>query len=165
VLFLSPSLFIVVLALSAPPAGAHSEGEREPEPPEEMSFGVGIDLISLERRAEETRLKVLDLLIVRGLDLETRSPSYSSVRVLRAPLLEIFRRKRDGPDGSLRILDSPLLTLFRRSWRGEEETDAAFLRIPILGSLYRARRDERGKRTDLLFLVHLIESDGDVEPE
>jgi hypothetical protein len=156
---------MAVLALAAPLAGAQPEGEGEPEPPEEISFGVGIDLISLDRRAEETRLKILDVLIVRGLDLETRSPSYSSVRVLRAPLLEVFRHKRDGPDGSLHILDSPLLTLFRRSWRGEEEIDTACLRIPILGSLYRARRDERGKRTDLLFLVHLIESDGDVEAE
>lgn len=143
-------------AASAEPGGEVADSSGCPA--EELSVGFGIRLFSHDREEGVRRTRILDLLLVSGIDHEFRDGGYSKLKVLRAPLVTLFGAVRDGADRSVRVLDIPLVTLFRSDRTGNEEIDSAFLHVPLLGSLYRYRREGSNERVDLLFLVRLRNS-------
>ncbi len=150
----------VILGL-APSAGLGDDPEaQEPVPlerrtMEETAVGFGIDLFSINRREDETRIAVLDLGLFSLLELEDRGPDYFELEILDLPLVTVFERKKDGEMQSLRILNVPLFSLFESEQEGDERVETHVIRLPLIGSLYRHEKDETGERRDILYLIHL----------
>jgi hypothetical protein len=149
-----------VLAL-APAPGLGDDPETEQSGPEqrrtmeETSVGFGIDLFSVSRQEDDTRIAVLDLGLLSVFELEDQDSDYFELEVLDLPLVTTFERRRDGERQSLRILNVPLFSLFKTEREGDERVETHFLQLPLIGALYSHERDEVGDRRDILYVIHL----------
>ncbi len=157
-----PFALAAILSFTASPA--LSEGDKDAEADgapasgeasEDFSIGFGIDLISSERRGGETRTRLLDVTLVRLLDVESRDPDYSRLELLHVPLVTVYTRERDGDKSSVRLLDVPFFTLFRSDRQGDEQLDTRFFELPIVGSLYAHEKTADRERRQVLFLIRL----------
>ena len=100
------------------------------------------------------RFRLLDFWIVKFVDMESRKdPEYYRLDVVDVPLVTLFSRERDEDKTSTSLLTLPGFALFRNKTRGDTHVDRQFLKLPLIGSLFRYRRTPRETRTEILFLM------------
>ena len=154
-----PIALALVLCSGALPATADEieEEVQGAEPTEEgpgrLSIGFGIDLFSLEREPGYRKLKVLDLLLVSAVEMESRDPDQYELEVLSAPFVSGYHNERDGEKTSLRVLSVPFFSLFQRDREGDDKLKIQVLKLPLIGALYFHERDGGHRKTRVLYLI------------
>jgi hypothetical protein len=69
-------------------------------------------------------------------------------------IFALFRRHSDTEMSCTRVLDIPFFSLYRSMQEGDQ-SDRQFLRLPIIGSLYRHRVDGNYHRREFLYLIDI----------
>lgn len=158
----NPLPVLLAFALATFAVGARADDPPPPYPDEpahpadDVSIAFGLDLFRIDHDPEETRVRVLDLALLKVLEVTSRPTGFSHVEVLHAPLVVPFESMREPEFRRTRVLDVPLFTL----WRSEEDLaegrrETAFFELPILGALFRRSEDRGARGLDLLFFAHL----------
>ena len=75
----------------------------------------------------------------------------TSMKILHAPLVTVFKAKKNENEHKVEIVDVPFFTLAQTKSRKNGEFANKFLKLPILGSLFHHKR--QGDREKIRFLI------------
>ncbi len=125
--------------------------EEEPQDRSDVRVGWGIYLFDMQREPNRTTTRVLDLWILRLLEVGSgTNPDYSAFGLLEGPLFKIFARRKDGVTRELRFADFRILALYRGKRQSEDQSEWHVLKLPFIGSLL--SREEIGNEHKWTFL-------------
>jgi hypothetical protein len=113
-----------------------------------------IDLIALDREPRGTTLRLLDLKILRLLEVGFGEDYYSVSLVESPELLNVFTSRREGPSYEHRLLDLQALALAvgRATSESDDESSMNLLKMPILGSAYGHETEPVEERWNVLYV-------------
>lgn len=118
---------------------------------DDVDFGV--EVFRVHSTPERTRVKVLDLILVKLFEYDRREERYQKVEVLDVPFFTLYESSRHDERTSTRFPRVPLFSLYRRDRDGEWESDIRLLSLPLIGSLYRHQVDGASHRRQVLFFI------------
>lgn len=157
-----PSRVLLIALLAAVAFGCAQTGG-----PDSIRVGAGVDLVTFERSEESTRLKLLDLRVLRLFEY-LNSTEAQGIGFLESPIFKLFARRSDANTSEMRFLDFRILAIFRSVRESAEKSELHFLRLPLLGSLYGYEREGDVERRTILFLYTrqtVRPEEMDVEPD
>jgi hypothetical protein len=111
-----------------------------------------IDLVALDVEPRGTTFRLLDLKILKLLEVG-RGDDYYSFALLETPgVMEPVTVRRDGPTQELRLLDVQVLALLRRTRESATQEETRVVKPPILRSLYGHQLDGTEEQVEYLFV-------------
>ncbi len=130
------------------PAGPEDEATEIPPQAERIR---AIPLFTYEREGDRKTLRVLDLVLLRLLEVGGGEEGYRRVSLLDTPILSLFRHRSEGATRETRLFDARLFALLRREQEGADRSAFHILKLPLLGSLFAHEREPGLERWRFLF--------------
>lgn len=130
---------------------------------------VEIDILDLplvetfhyERQGDHRELSMLDLPLVDVVKAERGGPSCAETDILDCPGVELYK-SRVTPDRSKReVLDLPGVALVRSTSEKDGDFDRQFLKLPLVGSLFRVKKSDNTHTVGVFFLKFRYRSNAD----
>ena len=100
-----------------------------------------------------TRTEILDVPFA-SLAKVNRDGDHKGTRILNAPGTSLVRIESDEDETFVKILKVPLFTLIDVESQEDGQFDRRFVKLPIIGSLFRHTRTEDETRVRFLFFSH-----------
>ncbi len=126
---------------------ATAPGSDDPE------VDVGLEVFRITSAPERTRVKILDLILLKLFEYDRKEEHYQQVEVLDVLFFTLFKTTRNDERTSTRFPRMPLFAFYRSDHDGEWERDTRLLSLPLIGSLYRHQVDGDRHRRQLLFII------------
>ena len=143
---------LAAVADAAPPVAVAA-----PEPEEYRTFRLGfweVDLFALDFEPRGTTFRLLDLKILKVLEIGS-GPDYHSFSLVEMPvLLNVITTRHEGPVQEHRFADVQALAFapVRVLRESEDSAETHFLKVPILGSAYSRTIDGPTEHQTYLYL-------------
>ncbi len=145
-----------LLVLADPPAARAQDAPAAPEeeateiPPRAERIRA-IPFFTYEREGERKTARVLDLFVLRLLEVGGGEPDYRRLAVLDTPIFHVFRHRKDGGNAETRFFDAHLFALLRHEREGPERSAFHIFKLPLVGSLFAHEREPGIERWRFLF--------------
>lgn len=111
-------------------------------------FEVGI----YEKEGDSTKVDVLDAPLASLLKVRKEGDDESHVKFLNGPGTSLVKSSKTKDSKSFELLDVPMASLLRMEKHDNGDYDRRFLKLPIIGSLFRQTKHDGKKTTRFLFV-------------
>jgi len=118
-----------------------------------------------ERHGDRTETEVLDVPFASLLETEREGDDHSSVKFLNAPFTTVVSAEKSGESKETKRLDIPFFTLAESEREEDGDFDRKAIKLPILGSLFRHKREGDTEKVRFLFFKHTRKVDAEDEDE
>lgn len=144
-----------LLVLADPPAARAQEAPAAPEeatplPPRAERIRA-VPFFTYEREGERKTARVLDLFVLRLLEVGSGEEGYRRLAVLDTPVFHVFRHRQEGGNTETRFFDAHLFALLRHEREGPDRSSFHIFKLPLLGSLFAHEREPGVERWRFLF--------------
>ena len=92
---------------------------------------------------------------------ETHGPDDTEINIVNLPGTSLIEATRHGDASSLKLVDIPVFTLVDNEDHGHGEFDNKFIKLPIIGSLFRHKRTHNKEKIRFLIFSHTRTLDAD----
>lgn len=111
-----------------------------------------LDLVALDREPRGTTFRLLDLKILKLLEIGGGDDYYSFALLETPGVIEPITVRRDGVTEELRLVDVQALALLRRTRDSSTEAETRVVKPPVLRSLYGTTQDGADQSVEYLFV-------------
>lgn len=111
-----------------------------------------LDLLALDLEPRGTTFRLLDLRILKLLEVGAGDDYYSFALLETPGVIEPLTVRRDGAEEELRLVDVQALALLRRTKESARREETRVVKPPLLRALYGHRLDGPDESREYLFL-------------
>lgn len=138
------------------------EYERNDDAKEVEILDLGIvEGYRYERKGDHQEVEVLDIPFAAVLKAERNEEGETGYRFLHVPFVTVAERNLGDDSNSFRLLDVPFFSLVKTKNDDDGDFDRQVIDLPILGPLFRHKRQGDKETTRFLFFKHSWTSDRD----
>lgn len=131
------------------------EYERDDDSKEIEILDLGIiEGYRYERHGDHKELEILDLPLAAVLKAERNEDGETGFRFLHVPFVTVAERDLDDDSNSFRLVDVPFFSLVKTRNDDDGDFDRQLIDLPILGPLFRHKREGDRETTRFLFFKH-----------
>ncbi len=116
---------------------------------------------SYEREGDHSKSAMLDVPFASLVKREEHGDDHKEVSVLNLPFTTLVEAEEHGDASSLKLVDIPLFTLLDNEDHGDGTFDNRFIKLPIIGSLFRHQRTDEKEKVRFLIFSHTRRFDKD----
>jgi hypothetical protein len=109
---------------------------------------------SFERHGDRTETELLDVPFASLMKREENGPDHKEVRIVNLPFTTMIEAEEHDDSRSLKLVDIPFFTLLDNKDHGDGNFDNKFIKLPIIGSLFRHKRTDDEEKVKFLIFSH-----------
>ena len=140
------------------------ESDDDSKEVEVLDLGI-VEGYRYERHDGHREVEFLDLPLATVLKAERNEEGETGYRFIHVPFVTVAERNLNDDSNSFRLVDVPFFSLVKTRNDDDGDFDRQVIDLPLLGPLFRHKREGDKETTRILFFKHSRTVDLDAEPE